>query len=438
MSKASGRISSYFQLEQRGTSVATEVRAGTTTFLTMAYILVVNPAILAEAGMPASDVAAATALAAGLATLLMGLWARLPFALAPGMGLNAYFVYGICVGMGVDWRVALAAVFVEGLIFLGISITGWRSRLVDAIPPSLKAAISAGIGLFLGLIGLEAAGLVVDHPATLVTLGKLATPTAALAIGGIIAAAVLLARRVRGGLLVVMAGIALVAWLADLAPAPTRWVGAPHLPAQTWLALDLGAVWSLQLIPVILALFFVDLLDTAGTLVGAGREGGFIERDGSMPASRRAFVVDAIGTSAGALLGTSTVTTYIESTTGIEEGGRSGLTAVVTAGWFFAALAFAPLFAAVPSLATAPVLVAVGALMMRAVADIDWKRLDEAVPAFLTIAVMPLSFSIAHGLVAGMASWVAMKLLLGRRREVDRGFAVVTLVLVALAVWVHG
>jgi AGZA family xanthine/uracil permease-like MFS transporter len=340
--------------------------------------------------------------------------------------------------MGVDWRVALAAVFVEGLIFLGISITGWRSRLVDAIPPSLKAAISAGIGLFLGLIGLEAAGLVVDHPATLVTLGKLATPTAALAVGGIIAAAVLLARRVRGGLLVVMAGIALVAWLADLAPAPTRWVGAPHLPAQTWLALDLGAVWSLQLIPVILALFFVDLLDTAGTLVGAGREGGFIERDGSMPASRRAFVVDAVGTSAGALLGTSTVTTYIESTTGIEEGGRSGLTAVVTAGWFFAALVFAPLFAAVPSLATAPVLVAVGALMMRAVADIDWKRLDEAVPAFLTIAVMPLSFSIAHGLVAGMASWVAMKLLLGRRREVDRGFAIVTLVLVALAVWVHG
>lgn len=430
-------LNRYFELEQRGTSAAVEFRAGTTTFLTMAYILVVNPTILAGAGMPAADVAAATALAAGLTTLLMGLWAKLPFALAPGMGLNAYFVYGICVGLGVDWRVALAAVFVEGLIFLAISVTGLRSKLIDAIPLSLKAAISAGIGLFLGLIGLESAGLVVDHPVTLVTLGPLATAASALVLGGIVVAGALLARRVRGGLLLVMAGVAIGAWALGLAPAPTRIFAAPHLPEQTWLALDFGAVWSRQLIPVVLALFLVDLLDTAGTLVGAGREGGFIAPDGSMPASRRAFIVDAIGTSGGALLGTSTVTTYIESTTGIEEGGRTGLTAVVTGLWFLVALVAAPLFAAIPPIATAPVLIAVGALMMRAVADIEWRQLDEAVPAFLTIAVMPLSFSIAHGLVAGIGSWVVMKLLVGRWREVDRGFAIVATTLVALAVWVH-
>lgn len=420
-----------FRLAERRTTVSTELRAGLVTFLTMAYILFVNADILSKAGMPAADVVLATALASAVATLVMGLYANFPFALAPGMGLNAFFAFSVVLGLGVSWRVALAAVFVEGLLFLALSLSGFRSALLDAIPRSLKLGITAGIGLFLALIGLENAGLVVDDPATLVRLGEIREPLPALALAGLAAAAVLLVLEVRGALLVVILAVAAVAWLAGLAPAPEAFFSLPRLPEETLAAFDFGALFSGTMVTVVLAFLFVDLLDTAGTLLGVGQLGGFVDDEGRFPGSERAFVADAIGTSVGALLGTSTVTTYVESATGVEEGGRTGLTAVATAGLFVLALFFTPVFTAVPGVATAPALVVVGALMMRGIGDVDWRRPDEAVPAFLTLTVMPFTYSIANGLAIGIVSWVAIKLLTGKRREIGALMGVLAVVLVA-------
>ncbi|ROR32657.1 NCS2 family permease [Inmirania thermothiophila] len=407
-----------FQIRARGSSVGTEIRAGVTTFLTMAYILFVNPQILSATGMPAADVAAATALASALATLVMGLWANFPFALAPGMGLNAYFTFGVVQGMGVPWPVALTAVFVEGLLFMLLAASGARARVIDAIPREIKIATMTGIGLFLAIIGFENAGLTVDHPATLVTLGDLHQPKVLLALAGVLLMGALLARGVRGAVLIGIVVLTLAAWAAGLAPAPQRLVAPPALPRETLLAMDLSQVFRASLLPVILAFLFVDFFDTAGTLLGVGRLGGFLDREGRLPGAGRAFFADAAGTTVGALLGTSTVTTYIESATGVEEGGRTGLTAVVVALLFLAALFLTPLFTAVPALATAPALIVVGALMMRGAAELDWTRMEQAVPAFLTIVAMPFTYSIATGITAGVVSWVAVQLLAGRARTI--------------------
>jgi AGZA family xanthine/uracil permease-like MFS transporter len=407
-----------FRLEERRTTVTTELRAGLVTFLTMAYILFVNADILSKAGMPAADVVLATALASAVATLVMGLYANFPFALAPGMGLNAFFAFGVVVGLGVSWQVALAAVFVEGLLFLALSLTGLRSALLDAIPRVIKLGTTAGIGLFLALIGFENAGLVVADPATLVRLGEVREPLPALALAGLLAAAALLALEVRGGLLVTILGVAAVAWVTGLAPAPESLLSRPQLPRETLAAFDFGELLSGTMVTVVLAFLFVDLLDTAGTLLGVGQLAGFVDEEGRFPGSERAFVADAVGTTVGALLGTSTVTTYVESATGVEEGGRTGLTAVATAALFLLALFFTPVFTAVPAAATAPALVVVGAMMMRGVGGVDWRRLDEAVPAFLTLTVMPFTYSIANGLAIGVVSWVAIKVLTGKAREV--------------------
>jgi AGZA family xanthine/uracil permease-like MFS transporter len=407
-----------FGLSRHGTTVATEVRAGMVTFLTMAYILFVNPQILAEAGMPAADVAVATALAAAVATMVMGLWANYPFALAPGMGLNAYFTFGVVHGLGVDWPVALTAVFVEGLLFLALSLSGLRSAMLRAVPRPIKLATMTGIGVFLALIGFESAGLVEAHPATLVQLGDPSEPLALLALAGLLLVGVLVVRRVPGAILIAIVGVSVVAWVLELAEAPRQWLAAPHLPRETFLALDFGALFSGSVLAAVLAFFFVDLLDTAGTLIGVGQLGGFVDQNGDLERADRAFVADALGTTIGAALGTSTVTSYIESATGIEEGGRTGLTAVTVSLLFLAALVLTPVFIAVPAAATAPALIVVGALMMRGAAEIDWRRLDEALPAFLTITVMPFTYSIANGLVFGIVAWVVIKSLTGRHREV--------------------
>ncbi len=408
----------WFHLSERGTTAATEARAGLVTFLTMAYILFVNPQILAQAGMPADDVAVATALSAAAATLLMGLLADYPIALAPGMGLNAYFTFGVVQGLGVSWQVALAAVFVEGLLFLALAVSGLRAVLLRAIPLPLKIATMAGIGLFLAAIGFQNAGWVVDHPATLVTLGDLTSPAALLALGGLLAMAALLARRVRGGILIGILGATAAAWALGVTPMPEHLVALPRLPRETLFAFDFAGLWAGKTLGVVFAFLFVDVFDTAGTLIGVGRLAGLTDERGELPRAGRAFAADALGTSIGAALGTSTVTSYVESATGVEEGGRTGLTAVVVAALFALSLFFTPLLTAVPAAATAPALIAVGALMLTAAREIDWSRFDEAVPAFLTLAGMPLTYSIANGISLGIVSWVAIKVLAGRWREV--------------------
>jgi adenine/guanine/hypoxanthine permease len=420
----------YFRITERGSSIGIEVRAGVATFLTMAYILFVNPQILADAGMPVHDVTLATAMAASVATLVMGLLANYPFALAPGMGLNAYFTYGVVIGMGVSYQTALAAVFVEGLLFLLLAFGGVRTAVVNAIPQNLKRAITAGIGLFLTIIGFSGAGFIEASPATFVTLGDLASPGSILAIIGLMLMAAMLSRGWSGAIL---GGIVIVtgaAWLTGLAPAPDSVAMMPALPSETLFALDFQGLLSGKLIIVIVAFLFVDFFDTAGSLIGIGRVGGFLDEQGHLPRANRAFTADAAGTTVGALLGTSTVTTYIESATGIRDGGRTGLTAVVVSLLFAASTVFTPLFVAVPAAATAPALIVVGALMMTSAREIDWDRTDEAVPAFLTIAAMPFTYSIANGIVFGIVSFAAIKLLSGRASDVHPIMAVLALIMV--------
>ncbi len=423
-----------FRLRERGTTPGAEARAGTATFLTMSYILFVNPQILAQAGMPPGDVTLATALASALATLVMGLYAGYPFALAPGMGLNAYFTFGVVQGMGVSYRVALAAVLIEGVLFLLMTAGGVRAAVLRAIPAPLKIATMSGIGLFLALIGLKSAGLVVDHPETLLTLGDLRQPAVWLALFGLVLTAALLVRRIPGAILLGILAATALAWATGLADAPARFLSLPALPRQTLLALDFSGLLTGKLALVVLAFLFVDFFDTAGTLIGVGRLGGFVDARGELPRAGRAFTADALGTIAGAVLGTSTVTTYIESATGIEEGGRTGLTAVVTALLFLAALFFIPVITAVPAVATAPALVVVGALMMQGARELPWGRLDDALPAFLTIAAMPFTYSIANGIALGIVSYVALKLLAGKAQEVHA----LMYVLAALLVLYYG
>lgn len=442
-----------FRLEEHGTTVRQEVRAGATTFLTMAYIIVVNPIILSQAGMPADGVMAATCLAAAIGSLLMGWWTNYPFALAPGMGLNAFFVFTVVIGMGVPWQGALAAVFVSGLIFIGLTWTRAREAIVEAIPLSLKYAIGAGIGLFIALIGLKNAGLIVYHPGTgslgLISgqyfaddqLQALLPPgTSAAHIGialfGLAVSAVLVARNVRGALLL---GIA----ITTLAGIPFGVTGSggdgivawPSGLSQTFLALDFEALWTHGLATVVLTFVFVDLFDTTGTLVGLAGRADYLDADGNLPRARGAFFADSVATVAGSLFGTSTTTTYIESGAGIADGGRTGLTACTTAALFLLALFFAPLLSWVPTVATTPVLLLVGVFMMEPVRRIDFADPTEAVPAFLTIAVMPLAFSISEGIVAGILAYTLMQLASGRAKQIRPALWILSLLFVLRYVW---
>ncbi|WP_428832252.1 NCS2 family permease [Geoglobus acetivorans] len=435
-------LEDYFEFRKYGTDMRTEVIAGLTTFMTMSYIIFVNPLILSDAiGKDAiPSLVTATALSAGIATIIMGLYARKPFALAPGMGLNAYFTYGVVLGMGYSWEVALAAVFVEGLLFIVLSISGIRTAVINAIPPSQKYAIGAGIGLFLTLIGMKAAGIVVDSPATLITLGaeNFGKPEFWVAMIGLVVAFLLMVRNIPGALLFSIVAATIFAIILGVSPAPESIIAPPTLD-KTLFKLDLSGLLSVGAIGVVFAFFMVDFFDTLGTVAGLSAKAGFMREDGSIPDSEKILLTDAIGTSVGALLGTSTVTTYIESAAGIEEGGRTGMTALVVGLMFLViGLFVSPIAQVIPAQATAPALMIVGFYMLTVVRDIDFDDLTEALPAFFVLVTIPYTYSIADGIGAGFISYVILKVVAGRYREVHPLMYVLALVFAAYFLYLGG
>ncbi len=407
-----------FQFKEHNTTLKTEINAGATTFMTMAYIIFVNPAILSAAGMDFGAVMTATIIAAGVTTILMGLLTNYPFALASGMGLNAFFAFVVAAQFG--WQAALGAVFISGVIFLILSISGAISHIDAAVPTSLKSAVAAGIGIFIAFIGLQNAGIIVGYEATQVTLGDLTAPGPLLALIGILIIAVLMARKVKGAILIGILLTTIVSFIMGIQPLPSGLggiFGPPASLAPVFMQLDLRAAFAIPFF-VIFSFVFVDVFDTMGTLLGTGARAGYLDEEGRLPRVNRAMLADSIGTMGGALLGTSTVTTYIESTAGISEGGKTGFTSVVTGLLFFLALFVAPLAGLIPAEATAPALIIVGVLMVGAVAKIDFEDFTEAFPAFLTIIFMPLAFSIADGIAFGFIAFPIVKLVAGKGKEV--------------------
>jgi AGZA family xanthine/uracil permease-like MFS transporter len=409
-------LDSYFKLGEHGTTVKREVLAGCTTFLTMAYITFINPAILSDAGMDFGAVFVATCVAAAFGTLVMGLYANYPIALAPGMGLNAFFTYGVVLGLGYAWQTALGAVFLSGVMFVILSLLPVREWLINSIPRTLKMAISAGIGLFLGIIALENAGIVVDHPATLVTMGDMTAAPAILAMLGFVIIVALSRRQVTGAVII---GILAVTGLG-VAFGITEWKGlvsVPPDPSPTLLALDIVGALEVSLLAVVFTFLFVDLFDTAGTLVGVAHRAGLLDDEGKLPRLRKALLADSTATVVGAGLGTSSTTSYIESAAGVNAGGRTGLTAVVVAILFLLCLFFSPLAQTVPAYATAPALLYVACLMTRGLAEIDWEDATEYAPAVITAIAMPLTYSIADGLGLGFICYALMKVTSGKVSE---------------------
>jgi adenine/guanine/hypoxanthine permease len=406
-----------FHLTENKTTVRRELLAGLTTFMTMAYVVVVNPRILTEGGMPVEGVLFATCISAALATLVMGLWANYPIALAPGMSLNAYFTYSIVIGRGVPWQTALGVVFLSGLLFLLLTLTKVREHIVNGIPDCLKHGTAAGIGLFIAFVGLRNAKIIVANPATFVAFGKTSDPQVLLAAAGVILIAILMIRRVGSAILLGIVAIALAGIPLGLDHWPAQLFSWPH-PAGTFLKLDLRSAARLGLGELIFVFFFVDLFDNVGTLVGVCEQGGFL-RDGKLPRASRALLADAFGTIVGALTGTSTVTSYIESAAGVAAGARTGLGNLVIAGLFVVAMFCAPLVAAIPTYATAPALILVGALMCGSIAKVRWDDFSEAFPAFLTLVATPLTFSIATGLSLGLLSFTCLKIGAGKYRDIS-------------------
>jgi len=413
----------YFGLTEKGVTVRTEVLAGFTTFLSMSYIVLVNPAILSQAGLPIVAVAAATCASAAFASILMGLLANYPLALAPGMGLNAYFTFTVVKGMGVPWQVALGCVFISGVCFLLMTFVGIRQLIVNSIPRPLYSAVAGGIGLFIAFIGLKEAGVIVANPATTVALGDLHSPVPLLALAGLLAIAVLNILRVQGAVVIGILVTTALAWLfgvASFAPQPYQFSEL----TETAFKLDIpGALHiggnGFGILEIIFVFLFVDLFDNVGTLVGVTKEAGLVKPDGTIPRLNRILLADSIATIFGSFMGTSTVTSYVESATGVAAGGRSGLTAVVTGLFFLLVLFFAPYAQIIPAAATAPALILVGSLMMAPLAEIDWKDPMVALPCFLTLAGIPLTFSIANGLAFGLTAYALLKLLSGKATKGD-------------------
>ena len=434
-------LEKFFKLKENRTDVKTEIMAGITTFMTMAYILAVNPSILSAAGMDANAVLIATALAAFVGTAMMALFANYPFALAPGMGLNAYFAYTVVLNMGYSWQIALMAVFVEGLVFIVLSLTNVREAIFNAIPMTLKSAVSVGIGLFIAFIGLQNAKIVVNSDATLLTYQTFKGDTfhsigigAILALIGVLVTAILLVRKIKGGILL---GI-IITWVLGIiceltgiyVPNPDAGMYSVipsaivsfdfssfgHTFGQVFKA-DFSNIRILDVIVVMFAFLFVDLFDTLGTLIGVASKADMLDKDGKLPRIKGALMADAVATSVGAVFGTSTTTTYVESASGVTEGGRTGLTAITTGILFLLALIFSPLFLTIPSFATAPALIIVGFYMMGAVVKINFDDMAEAIPAFLCIIAMPLAYSISEGIAIGVISWTLLNLLTGKARD---------------------
>ena len=434
-------LEKFFKLKENRTDVKTEIMAGITTFMTMAYILAVNPSILSAAGMDANAVLIATALAAFVGTAMMALFANYPFALAPGMGLNAYFAYTVVLNMGYSWQIALMAVFVEGLVFIVLSLTNVREAIFNAIPMTLKSAVSVGIGLFIAFIGLQNAKIVVNSDATLLTYQTFKGDTfhsigigAILALIGVLVTAILLVRKIKGGILL---GI-IITWVLGIiceltgiyVPNPDAGMYSVipsaivsfdfssfgHTFGQVFKA-DFSNIRILDFIVVMFAFLFVDLFDTLGTLIGVASKADMLDKDGKLPRIKGALMADAVATSVGAVFGTSTTTTYVESASGVTEGGRTGLTAITTGILFLLALIFSPRFLTIPSFATAPALIIVGFYMMGAVVKINFDDMAEAIPAFLCIIAMPLAYSISEGIAIGVISWTLLNLLTGKARD---------------------
>ena len=423
-SASANPLDRLFGLSAAGSSLVTEFRAGLATFLTMAYIMFVNPAILAQAGMDQGAVFVATCLAAALGSALMGLWANYPIAMAPGMGLNAYFAFTIVPELGGNWQLALGCVFVSGVLFFLLSVSRLRVWLIDAIPMSLKLGIAAGIGFFLALIALQNAGVVAADPATLVTLGDLSKPQAWLAAAGFLVIAGLAIRKIPGAIIFGVLAVTAAAVVLGL----ETWHGIASPPpslAPTFLKMDVAGVFQLGLVVIVLTLLLVTILDAAGTLIGVARQAGFLDAEGRLPRARQAFLADSGGAMIGAALGTSTNTAYIESAAGVEEGGRTGLTAVFVAVFFLLALFLAPLAQTVPLYATAPALLFVAFLMAASLGALKFDDATDYIPALIVVLMMPLSYSIATGIGLGFIAYVALKALAGRAREINAAVAVI-------------
>ena len=414
MEKNVGFFEKNFRLKEHHTTVKTEVVAGFTTFMTMAYILIVNPLTLADAGMDFMKVFTATAIASIIATLVMGFYANLPFVLAPGMGLNAFFAYAVVIGMHKSFEFALTAVFLEGIVFLLLTFFNVREAIINALPVNIKRAISVGIGLFIAFIGLANAGVIV-HGDTIVQLGNVTSGTALLALIGIVIAGILLALNVKGALFISIVLTTLIGFPMGITTMPDKLWQMPVAPYFFNFAWQ--DIFSLDMLSVLFVFLFVDMFDTVGTLIGVATKADMLV-DGKVPKVKQALFADAVGTTLGAILGTSTVTTYVESASGVAEGGRTGLTSVVAAGMFAVALLLSPLFIMIPSAATTPALVLVGLFMMSPIKEIDFDDFTEAIPAFLTIIMMPLAYSISEGIVFGVLSYILLKLFTNKGNEV--------------------
>ncbi|MFD6161860.1 NCS2 family permease [Nocardia sp. NPDC060256] len=423
-----GRIDAFFGISATGSTMKRELMAGTVTFLAMSYVLAVNPSVLGDEGalgakgIPMQAVFTATAVAAVFGTLVMGLWAKYPIALAPGMGLNAFFAYSVVLGMGIPWQVALSGTLLSGIIFFLLAVTKVRERILNAIPMQMKLAVGAGIGLFVAFLGLKNAGIVVNSDATLVTLGDFTKGTTLLALFGLVVTVVFLVIGWHGAVLygiVLTAAVGIVSGLVDL---PNGVVAAPKGLEHTFgqAVIHLPDAFTGQMAVVILTMLFVDFFDASGTLIGVANQAGLLDKDGKLPRAASALAADSVGTMAGAVIGTSTTTAYVESTAGVSAGGRTGLTAVTTAGWFLVAMFCYPIFAVIAGSGevTAPALIVVGVLMSRSLGEIDWNRLEYSVPAFITIVMMPLTYSIANGLAMGMLFYPIVMVAKGRIKDV--------------------
>lgn len=408
----------FFKMGARGTNVRREIVAGLTTFLAMAYILAVNPKMLANAGMDAGGVFTATALAACIATLVMAFTANLPIALAPGMGLNAFFAFTVVLGMGISWKIALTAVFLEGVLFIILSLFNVREAIIKAIPSNLKKAVAAGIGLFICFIGFQNAGIIVNNDATLVGLGNLTHGPAAVAMIGLALTAVLYALKIPGSILIGILVTTLIGIPFGVTSVPANWTPVSMPAAPLLFQFDFSHIFTLDFFAVFFTFLFVDIFDTVGTLVGVSSEAHIMDANGNVPRVKQALLSDAIGTVAGACLGTSTVTSYVESTAGVAAGGRTGMTALTTGVLFLLALFLSPLFLLVPGAATAPALIIVGFLMLKAVTGINFNDVTEGLSAFITIVMMPFAYSIAEGIVWGIITYVFMKAATGKAKSI--------------------
>jgi len=448
-----GAIADFFKFDEYRVTFRTEILAGITTFMTMAYILVVNPLILSNAIFLQTpkdlfaELVFSTAISAAIGTLVMALLANYPFAMAPGMGMNAFFAFSVVIGLKLDWRLALGAVLIEGIIFVILTVTDIRRHLITAVPNCIKTATTAGIGLFLAYIGLSGkleeggAALIVANEVTKTAFGSFRHPATLLAAFGIVMTVFFMTRRIRGALLWGILGTAILGWTLGIAKPPTSLIALPVLPThifgQAFIGLSkITANNFLDFLSVMLVFLFVDIFDTIGTLAGVGKQAGYINERGELPRANSALMADAVGTVSGAVLGVSTVTTFVESAAGVSEGGRTGFTAAVVSGLFFVAVLFAPIFAAIPAFATAPALVVIGVLMMTSISNIRWDDFSESLPAFMTIFFIPFGFSIAAGLSIGLILFVAMKVFRGKASEVSVVTWILALIFIARFVFV--